>query len=127
VATPPVEPIVTIPTRPVAVPEPVESAPLPEAPASPVTLAPQPRQAEPHVERPWWEPIPPEDDEAEEEQTKASQLDRQVQEDAAALRGTPEEEPEAPTQKPADRARLPEDDEFLSDVDDTVGDNEFKW
>lgn len=155
-ALPPVEPVVTPPPRPVAVPEPVQSAAPQEAPAPPVTLTPrpqepeptpsvapeapdresqperpavesQPRPAQPHAERPWWEPIPPEEDEAEEKETKATQVDRQAQEDVAALHGTPDEEPEAPAEKPVERARFPEDDEVLSDVDDTVGDNEFKW
>ena len=157
VTEPQAEPVVTMPPRPVVVPEPVESAPVQEAAAPPITLVPEPPQPEPapsvepvvsadeghpeqpaavepqprpatqHVERPWWEPIPPEEDEVEEEQTQATQLERQAQEDVAALHGTPDEEPEPPADKPAERSRYPEDDEFLSDVDDTVGDNEFKW
>ena len=156
-AKPAEEPVVTMPTRPVAVPQPAEPALLREAAAPAVTLAPRPSEPEPapavasevpnepeeaqraaaeesqplppkqHVERPWWEPIPPEGDEPEEEQTQATPLDRQAQEDVAALRGTPAQEPEAPAARPAEQSRLPEDDEFLSDVDDTVGDNEFKW
>jgi cell division initiation protein len=154
------ETVVSMPVRPVAVPQPAEAAPLREAAAPPVSLAPEPSKAEsalktapeapeapsqpdeaqpaaavepqpqtakPHVERPWWEPIPPEGDEPEDEETKATPLDRQAQEDVAALRGTPEEEPDAPEDEPAEKSRFPEDDEFLSDVDDTVGDNEFKW
>jgi cell division initiation protein len=140
------QPVEAVPLREAAAPpvtlapEPskAESAPAiepeaPEAPSQPdeaqpaAGVEPQPRPAKPHVEHPWWEPIPPEGDEPEDDQTKATPLDRQAQEDVAALRGIPEEEPDAPEDKPAEKSRFPEDDEFLSDVDDTVGDNEFKW
>jgi len=144
VAPAPVEPNVPseAPASPVALaPEPNEPKPA-AAPASATPAEPReaeqaraadpqsrptpPKTARPRVERPWWEPIPPEEDEAEEGQTVATQLQHDVEEGEAALRGSPEEEPGA-AEKPPERSRFPEDDEFLSDVDDTVGDDEFKW
>jgi cell division initiation protein len=105
-------------------------APAPEAPAEaewPAAVETQPPAPKPQVERPWWEPIPAEGNLSEDDQTAATRLEREAEEDAAALRGSPVKESEAAAGKPAEPSRLPEDDEFLSDVDDTVGDNEFKW
>ena len=97
----------------------VEQPQPPEpAPATPV----EPR---PHVERPWWEPIPPEGEESEEDQTVATPVPGAAEGGTVAPDGPSEEE--AAAEKLPEGPRFPEDDEFLSDVDDTVGDNEFKW
>jgi cell division initiation protein len=114
------------PSDPEPAPAPVAAAEPREAEAATVTQ-PQPRPSQPHVERPWWEPIPPEGEEPEDEPAAATPLIHDADEDTTALDGSADEEPAGAAEKPPERSRFAEDDEFLSDVDDTVGDNEFKW
>ncbi len=89
----------------------------------------QPRPAQELFERPWWEPMPAESEETGRGESDDGHAARAAtrEEDTAAPQASADEEPVPVPEEPQERSQYPEDDEFLSDVDDTVGDDEFKW
>jgi cell division initiation protein len=97
----------------------------PAAPAVAPARQPQPAPAEPPRERPWWEPIPsgqtastpPLGTAAADPATPPSE-----DEDTAAITGGA-----APPSEGSSRPLVPEDDDLLADVNDSVGESDFKW
>jgi cell division initiation protein len=132
---------------------PAAPAEAPAAPAPPEDRPPAPEPAPPVVGRHWWEPSPEEEEAARTEGTGASAAEEapsppQPQghtdegEDTEALEGPGSaaavesadeseggEQAAGPGGEEASPAAGPvgADDEFLADVDDRVGDDEFKW